>query len=88
MQVLRWGACSCDREKLLWLPEFTSGPHGIARSSPFGQLQEITTGGCRPGSDTRQCNRQDVCTAAPAPASAIRDWRVAPRDRLQIFDWR
>lgn len=48
MQVLRWGACSCDREKSLWLPEFTSGPHGIARSSPFGQLPEITTGGCRP----------------------------------------
>ncbi|CAG9225543.1 hypothetical protein BVI2075_960007 [Burkholderia vietnamiensis] len=47
MQVLRWVAYSCDREKLLWLPEFTSGPHGTARSSPFGQLLEITTGGCR-----------------------------------------
>lgn len=47
MQVLRWVACSCDREKLLWLPEFTSGPHGTARSSPFGQLLEITTGNCR-----------------------------------------
>nr|DAE46073.1 MAG TPA: hypothetical protein [Caudoviricetes sp.] len=30
------------------LSEFTSGPHGTARSSPFGQLLEITTGGCRP----------------------------------------
>ncbi|WP_241301700.1 hypothetical protein, partial [Burkholderia cenocepacia] len=47
VQVLRWVACSCDREKLLWQPEFTSGPHGTARSSPFGQLLEITTGGCR-----------------------------------------
>ncbi len=47
MQVLRWVACSCDRGMLLWLPEFTSGPHGTARSSPFGQLLEITTGGCR-----------------------------------------
>lgn len=28
MQALWWGACSCDREKLLWQPEFTSGPQG------------------------------------------------------------
>ena len=47
------GRCCCGLGahvtggKLLWLPEFTSGPHGTARSSPFGQLLEITTGGCR-----------------------------------------
>ncbi|CAN0643048.1 hypothetical protein BCEP27_20702 [Burkholderia cepacia] len=48
MQVLPWVACSCDREKLLWQPEFTSGPHGNARNSLFGQLPEIATGGYRP----------------------------------------
>ncbi len=30
LQALRWIACSYDREKLLWLPEFTSGLHATA----------------------------------------------------------
>ncbi len=42
----------------------------------------------RPGRDGRQCNRRAVCAVASAPTSAIRDWRVTPRDRLQIFDGR
>lgn len=41
-QVLRWVACSCDREKLLWLPEQYSG-----RSSPYGQLSAMASGSYR-----------------------------------------
>ncbi|HIH2670310.1 TPA: hypothetical protein ACYLLE_005068, partial [Burkholderia cenocepacia] len=47
-QVLLLVACSCDREKLLWLPKFTSGSNVRERSSPFGQFPMIKTGDCRP----------------------------------------
>lgn len=54
MQPLMWGACSCDREKLLWPPEFTSGTHAVARSWPSGQLSAVLArGGYRPEAVSR-----------------------------------
>lgn len=67
MQALMWGACSCDREKLLWPPEFTSGTHAVARSWPSGQLSAVMArGGYRPGGDVRP----HIFSAIPVSATA------------------
>ncbi|CAG9214374.1 hypothetical protein BVI1335_2580009 [Burkholderia vietnamiensis] len=41
MQVMLRVACSCDRKKLLWPPEFNSGPDRVARSSLSGQFPAV-----------------------------------------------
>jgi RimJ/RimL family protein N-acetyltransferase len=41
LQVLQRGVRSCDREKLLWLPEFAGGLVRAARSAPSGQLWSL-----------------------------------------------
>jgi len=56
-RYVRGFECSCDPEKLLWLPEFTGGPDRQVRSMPFGQLPETTTGGRLPAKNGRLTGR-------------------------------
>lgn len=87
------GACSCDRKKLLWPPEFTSVTHAVTPSWPSGQLSAVTASGSyRPLAVVRQRSRADIRTSAPLsyqtrpvemyhPASAaqLRDSNLSPR---------